>query len=198
MKNKLSKTKLISKIIGYTLFFIVFGYILFYSVFNLIKPNLTTKFLGFKPYVILTQSMEPKIKPNDVVITVKHDFEDLKSGDIITFVDPKSKKVVTHYFDRYDATTDNSEGLYIRTKNNKGVDIWKIDNYHYIGKVSTIIPSFGLFFKFFQSPIGIFLFIVIVAIIIAIFVVVSKLIQHKKNNKKEITNKEEIDDSKKS
>lgn len=53
--------------------------------------------MGFKGYVILTESMAPELVPNDFVFITAYDFDDLKEGDIVAFVDPNNN-VVVHYF----------------------------------------------------------------------------------------------------
>ena len=53
----------------------------------------------YNAYVVLTGSMYPEIKPNDVVVTKKTEGKDLKVGDIITFIPSDSRIsniIVTH------------------------------------------------------------------------------------------------------
>ncbi len=50
------------------IFLIFVLYFLFYLSFDFVSPNLTVKYLGYKPYVVLTDSMEPAIKAGFLVI----------------------------------------------------------------------------------------------------------------------------------
>ena len=95
-KTKKEKVKVVFGWIGYVATLILLAYLIFYFVFNLVSPNLTARYMGFKGYVILTDSMEPKLVPNDFVFITAYDFDDLKEGDIVAFVDPNDN-VVVHY-----------------------------------------------------------------------------------------------------
>ncbi|HNZ74297.1 MAG TPA: S26 family signal peptidase, partial [Bacilli bacterium] len=82
-KAKKEKVKAVFGWIGYVASLVVLAYLIFYFVFNLVSPNLTARYMGFKGYVILTESMAPELVPNDFVFITAHDFDDLKEGDIV-------------------------------------------------------------------------------------------------------------------
>ena len=56
--------------------------------------------LGYKSYIIKTNSMEPTISINDVVITKKVKKEKIKKGDVITFL--QDGEVITHRITQID------------------------------------------------------------------------------------------------
>lgn len=54
---------------------------------SLVNPDETPSFLGIKSLVIISESMEPNIMPNDAIFVKEVPEEDLKVGDVISFKD---------------------------------------------------------------------------------------------------------------
>jgi len=161
--------------VGKVLLLIVFAYLVFYFTFDKVAPNKTASTMGYKTYNILSPSMKPVLNEGDLVVIIKHDFNALEEGDIVTFIDPH-KNVVTHLFVRYEnQTVQNSNGQsitekVIRTKPlsdqdgnlTDSIDYWKINENNFIGKYSFKIAGMGSIVMFLQSWLGlvfIFLFI---------------------------------------
>jgi signal peptidase len=65
------------------------------------SPERMIELLGFRPFVVLTDSMDPVIKPDDLIILKDAIEEELKVDDIITFevyiADIGETSFVTHY-----------------------------------------------------------------------------------------------------
>lgn len=135
-------------------------YIAFYFSFNLINPNLTAKTLGFKPYIILTNSMEPEYNIGDMVIITKADIHSVKVGDVVAF-SPDGKN------GKYTVTHKVAESYYghnfqkvLRTKpinfngREEKLDKWIIREENLIGKVNFKIPKIGKLLLFITSPVG--------------------------------------------
>lgn len=204
-------TKKIFRWLGRIFSLLLIGYISFYLIFDLVSPNNTVKRLGYKSYTVLTGSMDPVIGVGDLVVVTAHKFEDLKEGDIVTFVDP-NKKIVTHHFVRYqEITYRNTKGevineIVIRTrpetnqdgKPNLSVDeegnvhisedYWMINEYNYIGKYAYKIPKAGKVLLFFQSWIGILTIVLFIAFLYVLNIIIKQV---KENKRKEITSEEE-------
>ncbi|MBQ7579450.1 MAG: signal peptidase I [Clostridia bacterium] len=60
-----------------------------------IHPNELPSIFGVKPIVVISASMEPDIKVNDLIFVKTGDYSNLKKGDVITFRD-ENGAVVTH------------------------------------------------------------------------------------------------------
>lgn len=96
---------------------------------------------GYRMYIVLTGSMEPEIKPNDLIITKKAESKDIYNGDIITFYAEGKNSTVTHRV--IEVIEDEGTTLY-KTKgdNNNAEDenLVKYDNVigKYVFKVSKI------------------------------------------------------------
>lgn len=66
-----------------------------------LSPNSMMDVFGFRPFVVLSTSMEPTIMKNDMIIARKAKEENLEIGDIITFKvyieETGGVTYVTHY-----------------------------------------------------------------------------------------------------
>ncbi|MBR3696831.1 MAG: signal peptidase I [Clostridia bacterium] len=62
-----------------------------------LNPNEAPNVFGFKPFIVLSGSMEPTIKTGDIVIIKNCDKDKLKTGDIIAYKSGKS--IITHRID---------------------------------------------------------------------------------------------------
>ncbi|PKK96319.1 MAG: hypothetical protein CVV58_06960 [Tenericutes bacterium HGW-Tenericutes-3] len=179
-----------------TLFFVVISIMLFYIVINTFFPDQSINFLGFKSYVVISPSMEPDIKVNDLVVVVKVKEEKLEVGDVISFYTylPTSqvddlgntvylKSVVTHYLA---AINDDGTNITYKTRRagvaDDAYDDWNDINGDptdltfddIIGRVSFTVPKVGSILKIFTNPIMVVLIVVNVSIIVAVVKVTKK------------------------
>ena len=139
--------------------------------------------LGYKSYIIKTNSMEPTISINDVVITKKVKKEKIKKGDVITFL--QDGEVITH---RITQIEDN--GNYTTKGDNNNIeDIFKITYENIEGKHILTIPYLGKIVQALDNKI-VFL---IITLIILIFMFITILNQEKRENRRE---KKKIEDKK--
>ena len=157
-----SKVKSILKDAGSVLFYIIAGVLVLFILLELILPKQTVKVFQFKPYVVITESMEPVINVNDMVIVTNptaKKLDNLEVGDIITFeadIDYNgTKEVVTHYVN---SINTNSEGDRIIRTNRYGSnvpDTWVLTDDDVLGIYAFRIPQIGMFINFVKSPFGI-------------------------------------------
>lgn len=182
-KTKKEKVKAVFGWIGYVASLIVLAYLIFYFVFNLVSPNLTARYMGFKGYVILTESMEPELVPNDFVFITAYDFDDLKEGDIVAFVDPNNN-VVVHYFAEWTVNERGDACFRTRPANPEApMDYWRITKDKFVGIYSGKIPKVGGFLRVVGSPIGL---IAIVVIGVSIYLIVHIFKKPTKEKQEEI------------
>ena len=153
----------------------------------------------FGAYVIISESMVPKINVQDAVITMRVSEKQIKKNDIITFISkdiqtrgtPITHRVVGIVYEENDST----KVLGYRTKgdHNNTQDFALIYPDEVLGKMLIRIPLVGYVQTFLTRPIGWFVVIVIPCFIV-IFGDITKIIKAtKKNqkNKKNIKGKEE-------
>ena len=102
---------------------------------------LNTGILKYKTVVIVSESMEPRIKIGDIVVIDKlEDISNLKEGDIIAF--NSEGKIIVH---RIVKIYSYNEKIYIKTKgdNNNSEDPTAIQKKDVIGIAKVIIPKIG-------------------------------------------------------
>lgn len=196
------------KKIGNILFYTLASFLFMFLILELIFPSKTIDILGFKGFVVVTPSMEPEIKVNDLVIVTKVSESELEVGQIVTFytylptVNEDSegntiyiKSRVTHYL--ADIISEDGKTI-IKTKDYKkfhnegSFDVWndingdptEITYEDVIGKVSFKIPLVGIIITFsmvlIRNPI--FLGLVILNVTIVII-----LIKYLKKSKEKLT-----------
>ncbi|GEM_PF-366790 len=176
MKERNSK-KTIRRVARSVIFFAVAGTLLLYILFEAFLPQATLTYFGFKPYVVVTRSMEPVIRVDDVVIVTGTDIALLEEGDIITFLADINydgqKNVVTHYIHSLE---ENSAGeMIIQTRRHfaESADIrpdtWLLREADILGQHAFTIPRIGLAIRYLQSPPGIVALAVNGLVVLAVF-----------------------------
>ena len=112
-------------------FYIIVFVLLAYVLLSFFSPDKVIDYFRFRPFVVLTQSMEPVINVNDIIILTKPKEEELNEGDIISFVayipELSERSYVTHYIAKIDVT-DNGETIYKTQGEGRAVgeyDDWK-------------------------------------------------------------------------
>lgn len=176
------------------LFFAVVGILLFYVLLEIFIPKQTINIVQVKPYIVITQSMEPVINVDDLAVIRNVDVDNLEEGDIITFYEDINldgeDEVITHYVHSMD---ESSGEMVIRTRryfeNEEDIviDRWTLSEDDVIGKYMFKIPKVGVPIRFLQSPFGIAALLVNAAVIAGIVI----LLKEDKKNKMVDTNDDE-------
>jgi signal peptidase I len=164
-------------------------------------PNVSMKITGIRNYVVISDSMDPKIKVNDMVVVRNMNASKLKAGDIITFyaylptIHQDSlgntiykRFVITHYLGEVIEINDETIFKTYGVKNNPDLsyDQWKDENgldteiqeEDMIGKVVLIVPKVGvistIMFNVLRNPVFLVLILVNIGIIYAIYVMIKR------------------------
>ena len=154
------------KIIWYCLFFIIILPILIVNLVLIVKtkmyPNKIADFLGYRPFIVLSGSMETKINIGDLIIVKEVDSKNIKKGDIIAF--KKDKIVISH---RVVEVHSNDGVLSFITKgdNNDVIDNFLVNSYEIQGVFVNKIPGLGNVLLFLGKPMGLLLVILVIIII---------------------------------
>lgn len=141
---------------------------------------------GYKSYVIKTNSMEPTINVNDVVINKKVAKEEIVVGDVITF--QKDGEVITHRITKIENESDETKYT-TKGDNNNIEDTFKITYENIKGKHILTIPHLGKVVEILENK----LLVLIILLIILIVMFVQLVNQEKKDNRRE---KKKIEDKK--
>jgi signal peptidase I len=157
-----NKNKEIIKLIGTIFFFTLSGLLILFILLEAFLPHMTVKVFQFKPYTVITESMEPVINVGDMAIVTNptnKKLDNLQAGDIITFeadIDYNgTKEVVTHFVF---SVSENSQGERIIRTNRYGsttADPWVLRDQDILGVYAFRIPWIGNLVNFIKSPYGI-------------------------------------------
>jgi len=185
MKNIIENVKLVVQMV-------LIGVILLYLASTAFMPELTIKVFGFQPYIVMTESMEPKIAVNDVVVAKRFNSADAAVGDIITFeadIDYNGTlETITHYIYSIDST---GEEKIFRTNRHFDLDeeitpdTWLIPESQVIGSYVFHIKYLGLIIEFVKSIYG----MVVIAVNIVVISVIMFINKRFKNKERILINK---------
>ncbi len=124
---------------------------------------------GYKPLVVLSGSMEPKLKEGGIIYYKKTDIDKLKVGDIITFK-INGNTIVSHRIEKINENTFVTKG-----DANNTVDREEVPFDDYLGKDTNFcIPILGYYIKFINSN--------LLIIIPVIIILISEFFLSNKNN----------------
>lgn len=184
------KFKFIANIISWTILVVLLLIAAFLAYYFIATKMYASKGKKFEPavglYTIVSPSMTPNLNVYDVIVDTKvKKPEDIKVGDIITFVSRSTISkglTITH---RVVAIVETEEGLEYKTQgdNNLSPDSTTVPFKNVLGKVLIKIPQLGRIQSFLSSSSGWLLIVVIPALIIIISDVV-KIFRLSKAKKK--------------
>lgn len=184
INKRKEKEKIVKRIIE------IIAIILIYNIILIIISSINGKdfsILGYKAYIVNTNSMEPTIEVGDIVIIKKVKAEKLNQGDVITFT--QEGEVITHRITKIE-TEEKSIQYVTKGDNNNTEDTLKIKYKDIIGKEILTIPQLGKAMQLLDSKI--ILLIIILIILICAFVKIQK--KEKLENRRE---KKKIEESQK-
>lgn len=155
------------KIISIIVLVILFPILFVSSVIlvdSYVNPNEIPAFFGWKPFIVLSGSMESEIYAGDIAV-VKED-KDYKKGDIIAFK-TDDEIVITHRI--VDVIEENGEVKYItKGDNNNTEDSGYVKPEQIEGIYQFNISRLGNLAMFVQTPIGVIVCLSIPLMILAL------------------------------
>ena len=187
ISKNIKRTQKIKKILIIILYLLLIPTILF-SVFlmfvELGNSDEVPSFFNMDVYIVVSESMTPKINVNDIILVKKgYTNEQYKEGNIITYIRADGE-LITH---RIDSIT--KVGL-LRAYITKGDNNEEVDDFHVmydqiIGKVVYVMPKLGILVGLLKNKIF-FGMCIIVLILIVIYdrYNKNKILQRKKTREK--------------
>ena len=154
------------KILYYILFLVIVLPFLIFNLTLIIKsklyPDKIADFMGYKPFIVMSGSMETTINIGDLVIVKKVNSSSIHTGDIIAFkngnivISHRAKEVI------------NDSGIYkFKTKgdNNNVADDFIVNSDAIEGIFVNKIPGLGSILLFLGKPIGLLMVILVIIIV---------------------------------
>lgn len=178
MNNKL---KWISNIaIGLLIIIIILSII--GNIKNAKSNNKINYILKYIPMNVLTGSMEPYIKPGDMIISKKINSENIVKGDVVTYK-TNNKNLVTH---RVMEIIKDGNTIFFKTKGdaNNIADEKLVTEEDIVGKLVLRIPKVGYVGDIIRTPLG-FITCIVIPIILLIIMEIKTTSNMNKAVKKE-------------
>lgn len=186
------------KIIISVILLIILLPILFVSFVILInsytKPDEIPSFFGWKPFIVLSGSMETEIFAGDIAVVKEVDLKELKENDIIAF--REENVVITHRIVNIIETEDELKFI-TKGDNNKDNDSDYVLGENIEGKYQFKISRLGNFAMFLQTPIGLVVCLSIPILGLFVFQLIENKKEEKEKSDKENELKAEIERLKK-
>lgn len=118
------------------------AYVLLGILLLMIAPFLIPKVIGFIPYAVLTDSMEPAYSVGSLIYVKESAPETIQVGDVITFrLDVKSGQLATH---RVVANNTKDKEFITKGDHNDYQDAAGVAYERLIGRVAGSVPVLGI------------------------------------------------------
>ena len=154
------------KILYYILFLVIVLPFLIFNLTLIIKsklyPDKIADFMGYKPFIVMSGSMETTINMGDLVIVKKVNSSNIHTGDIIAF--KNGNLVISH---RVREVINDSGTYKFKTKgdNNNVADDFVVSSDAIEGIFVNKIPGLGSILLFLGKPIGLLMVILVIIIV---------------------------------
>lgn len=183
--------KKIGKVLGYIvvsiliLLVILIGIVFVQTKTN---PDRIPTIFGYKPFIVLSGSMETELYKGDLAIVKSVEVKDLKVNDIIAFKD-KENYVVTHRI--VDIVKDNGITKFVtKGDNNNTKDSGYVEEDNIEGIYINKISGFGNVLLFMQKPSTLAITLIIIVIGGAAFIMID-------NSKLSVSDRKELEEYRK-
>jgi len=146
-------------------------------------------FLGYKPYIVNSDSMKDMFEAGDIIIVKQIDFEEIKVGDVISYhsIDPTNYyEVLTHEVVE-ETTYDGLKAFVTKGIMNDFKDSYPAVNSNVIGVYQFRIAKAGYFFSFLKTPAG-YVSCILLPFVILLVVQLVNFYKLAKDYKKELEN----------
>lgn len=145
IKKKNAKKILLKKIFRFiyiSVFTIILILVMYLGYMKYIKNEKNTGLFGFRQYLVITGSMEPKFNVGDMIIVREIPKEKIQVGDIINYVSENGTDTITH---RVTDIVELDGNTYYKTKgdNNSSEDPGFVDYSRVKGTVVFKISKLG-------------------------------------------------------
>ena len=140
-------------------------------------PDKVPDFLGYKPFIVLSGSMEPSIMTGDMVFVKETDPDSLKVGDVIAY--KSGSAVVTHRI--VEVKSENGETRYVTQGDaNNAADQSLVKPADVEGIYQRRVAGAGNLAMFMQTTTGMILFVVCPLVLFVLWDVIRRQLESRK------------------
>lgn len=179
--------------------YVLLGIILLANLFILYQAKTNEDkvpaIFGYKPFIVMSGSMESEIYKDDLIFVKMVDTKQLKNNDVIAFR-TKDNVVTTHRI--VNIVESNGETKFItKGDNNASQDVDLVSAKDVEGKYVSRIPQLGSWFLFISKPLGMLVSVLIAVVIILVYAFVNMSYERKNQDKEDEEYKKEFEEFKK-
>ena len=137
-----------------------YGLTLLFGIFVIVVSTRVGRYndslLNVNFFVVLSDSMRPQFKANDLIVTTKRDATSIQVGDVITYYSRDNAsfgEIITHQvIEKFDL----GESIEFQTKglNNDSIDPYRVLDEDIIGVYLFHVPDLGNFLFFTRTTLG--------------------------------------------
>ena len=163
---------------------------------SFVNPDEVPSFFGWKPFIVLSGSMQAEINPGDIAVVKEIDTDELEVGDIIAYK-TDDDIVITHRIEEVTIDEDGEKQFVTKGDNNDQVDSDVVTADQVEGIYVFKIDNLGNLAVFIQTPTGIIACLSIPIIILIIAQIVDSVNDRKYLKEQEEKEKQMQDEIKK-
>lgn len=171
----MKKKNIISLIISWIIIIILLPIFLInvsLIVKHIIHPNEVPSIAGYKPFIVYSGSMETEIPIGSIAIIKEVDPDNLKTNDIIAFMQ-SDNSIVTHRI--VDIKIKNNQTYYVtKGDKNSSVDRQLVSQTMVEGKYLYSISYIGYIAMFLKEPLGLTTVLLGISLLFMIFLFISE------------------------
>lgn len=150
---------------------------------SIVYPDEVPSFLGYKPFIVLSGSMEPEFYSGDLVLVKEVVTSDLKVGDVISYREGQS--VTTHRI--LEITEEQGTRKFITKGDHNNVsDRSPVTEDQVEGRYLFHVSKLGNFAIFMQTPIGMIIFIACPLVLFILYDILRRSYFDRKKNRKTV------------
>jgi len=149
---------------------------------SIVYPDEVPSFLGYKPFIVLSGSMEPEFYSGDLVLAREVVTSDLKVGDVISYREGQS--VITHRI--LEITEEQGRKFITKGDHNNVIDRNPVTEDQVEGRYLFHVSKLGNFAIFMQTPLGMVIFIACPLVLFILYDIMRRSYFDRKKNKKTV------------
>lgn len=180
-KKKKSVLDIIFTIIGAVLCVVMIP-VLLVNVTLIVKsytsPNQVPDFFGYKPFIVMSGSMEPTIMTGDLIVSKSADADAVKPGDIVSY--RLGDAVITHRVLEITADETGARQFIMQGDNNNAKDEKPVTDVQIEGVYRLRLPGVGNFALFLQKPAGLIVFVACPLVLFFLYDILRRKLTDKK------------------
>ncbi len=180
--------KKVGKVLGYIVISVLVLLVILIGIVFVQKktnPDEIPTILGYKPFIVLSGSMETELYKGDLAIVKNVDVNDLKVNDIIAFKDTDNY-IVTHRI--VEIIKDNGVTKFVTKGDNNNIkDSGYVEEDNIEGIYINKISGFGNVLLFMQKPSTLIVTLIIIAVGETIFILID-------NSKLSLSDRKELEE----